>query len=389
MSPRILEKNMRKTFALAALLALPLGAQYLRGVNISGAEFGQNLPGVEGTDYTFNSPQTYQYFAANGLMLVRLPIQWERMQPALSGPLDANYLAGVKREIGYARQYGMSVVIEIQNFGRYSVDQGGWYQECVIDNFDCAVRVTTPDLADFWVRMSNEFAGDSTVYAYDLMNEPHDMGMADWKSISQTVLNAVRNNADNKLIMIPGDSWSGALNWVNVHGPWGWIVDPANNFAYEAHFYFDADGSGEYKQGFDDGVWDRAMWGANSFAGWCQQNGARCYVGEYGIPDNDLRWMDVLDSVLSVFDNAGIDGTYWSAGEWWGPYSLSVQPLNNFSVDRPQMTVLWNHLGPQVMAAANHRAPAVPALATPVSGHAQLISRKKSWLRNRKPGTVR
>ena len=90
-----------------------------------GAEFGQALPGSEGTDYTFNNEQTFQYFAAERLTLLRIPIQWERMQPHLNGPLDANYLAGLKREIGWANQYGMSVIIEIQNFGRYTLDQGG------------------------------------------------------------------------------------------------------------------------------------------------------------------------------------------------------------------------------------------------------------------------
>ena len=46
-----------------------------------------------------------------------------------------------------------------------------------------------------------------------------------------------------------------------------------------------------------------------------------------------------------MMDQAGVNGTYWSAGEWWGDYSLSVQPQNNFVVDRPQMPVLLNHLG--------------------------------------------
>jgi endoglucanase len=341
---------MLMTFARVALVSVmaivPLCGQFKRGVNLSGAEFGGALPGVEGTDYTFNSEQTFQYFAANGLTLLRIPIQWERMQPQLNGPLDPNYLAGLKRDVAWAKQYGMSVIIEIQNFGRYSVDQGGWYQEYVIDNFyNGAVQVSRAHLANFWVRMSNEFKFEPAVYAYDLMNEPHDMGSADWLSISQAVLLAIRDNGDNKLIMVPGDSWSGAASWVWVHGARGWIWDPANNFSYEAHFYFDADASGEYGQPFDDSVWDRATNAVYSFVDWCNQNNARCYVGEYGVPADDSRWMDVLDFVLSVLDNAGFDGTYWSAGEWWGDYPLSVQPQANFTVNQPQMQVLWNHLG--------------------------------------------
>ena len=50
-----------------------------RGVNLCGAEFGETvLPGAAGTHYTWNSEATYQYFAAKGLSLIRLPVRWER-----------------------------------------------------------------------------------------------------------------------------------------------------------------------------------------------------------------------------------------------------------------------------------------------------------------------
>ena len=61
-----------------------------RGVNLCGAEFGEtHLPGVHGVDYTYNSEASFRYFASRGLGLLRLPLRWERLQPALGGPLDA------------------------------------------------------------------------------------------------------------------------------------------------------------------------------------------------------------------------------------------------------------------------------------------------------------
>ena len=54
--------------------------QYRRGVNVAGAEFGMsNLPGTLGRDYTFNSENTFRYFADKGLGLIRFPLLWERM----------------------------------------------------------------------------------------------------------------------------------------------------------------------------------------------------------------------------------------------------------------------------------------------------------------------
>jgi uncharacterized protein (TIGR03437 family) len=214
------------------------------------------------------------------------------------------------------------------------------------------VKVAGADLADLWSRMSNEFRDEPVVYAYDLMNEPHDMGSASWKAISQAALMAIRSNGDRKLIMVPGDAWSSADQWPLVHGPAGWINDPAANFAYEAHQYFDRDNSGTYSLTYDQELTlnpNLAVTGVRrvtNFINWLKANNVRGYLGEYGIPDTDPRWMTVLYNFLAALDSAGLDGSYWAAGEWWGAYPLSVQPQNNFTIDRPQLGVLSGHLAP-------------------------------------------
>src|SRR6266853_1704494 len=297
--------------------------QYSRGINLAGAEFGENnLPGTFGRDYTFNSETTYRYFGAKNLNLVRLMLRWERLQPVLRGPLDPNYLAGAKNNVAWAKVHGDKV------------------------------KVAGADLADLWIRLSNEFRDEAAVYAYDLMNEPHDMGNASWKTISQAALMAIRSNGDRKLIMIPGDAWSSAEQWPSVHGPTSWINDPASNFAYEAHQYFDRDNSGTYALTYDQELAlnpNLAVVGptrVTNFVNWLKANNVRGYLGEYGIPNTDARWMTVLDNFLGTLDAAGLDGTYWAAGEWWGTYPLSVQPQNNFTTDRAQLSVLSGHLAP-------------------------------------------
>jgi len=338
---------------MAALFSgLPLRAQYFRGVNISGAEFGMNnLPGRYNTDYTFNSEPTFRYFAARNLNLIRFPLQWERLQPTLQGPLDPAYLGLLKSAVAWARNSGDLFIVDIHNFARYSMNESGRLNAYVVDQaYNGSVKVSRADLADLWVRLSNEFANEPAVYAYDLMNEPHDM--AGWKEISQAVLNAIRNNGDRKLIMVPGDSWSSANRWVNVHGPTGWITDPADNFMYEAHQYFDFDESGTYTRSYDvelranPGLPTIGTTRVSRFLTWCRSNNARCYLGEFGVPDSDPRWWDVLHDFLKTLDDAQVSGSYWAAGEWWGNYALSVQPTNNYAVDRPQLPYLVAHLPP-------------------------------------------
>jgi uncharacterized protein (TIGR03437 family) len=183
------------------------------------------------------------------------------------------------------------------------------------------------------------------------MNEPHDMSGGTWKTISQAVVEAIRANQDDKLILVPGDSWSSANRWVQTHGALSWINDPSNNFAYEAHQYFDRDESGRYAVSYDAELArnpDLANVGStrvSHFLDWCRSNHVRGIVDEYGIPNTDTQWAAVLDNFLMALDAAGMDGVYWAAGEWWGNYALSVQPSGNFTVDRPQMSTLQAHLG--------------------------------------------
>ena len=347
---------MRALRLLPAILLAgsSLPAQYRRGVNVAGAEFGMNtIPGTLGHDYTFNSESTFRYFGEKKLGLIRLTLLWERLQPVLRGPLDPDYLSNLKRNVAWAKAHAGDVIVDIHNFARYSFNEAGSLKAYIIDNpaSDGSVKVSRADLADVWVRLSNEFKFEGAVYAYDLMNEPHDMGGGNWKTISQAVVDAIRANQDDKLILIPGDSWSSANRWLQTHGALAWINDPANNFAYEAHQYFDRDESGTYALSYDAELArnsDLANVGrtrVSHFLDWCRSNNVRGIVDEYGIPNTDTRWATVLDNFFAALDAAGMDGAYWAAGEWWGNYALSVQPAANFTVDRPQMTTLLAHNG--------------------------------------------
>ncbi len=341
-------------YALLCMLAVMPAAfgQFRRGVNVAGAEFGQtNIPGTFNKDYTFNSENTFRYFGEKKLGLIRVPLLWERLQPVPSGPLDTAYLGRLKQDVAWAKAHRTEVILDIHNFARYSFMEGGALKTYVIDNpaADGTIKISAADLADLWVRLSNEFKFETAVWAYDLMNEPHDMGKASWKTISQQVLDAIRANQDDKLVLIPGDSWSSGNRWLTTHGPNSWIHDPANNFAYEAHQYFDRDESGTYALSYDAELArtpDLATIGRTRvahFIDWCRANGVRGVVDEFGIPGNDPRWAAVLDDFLAALDAAGMDGAYWAAGEWWGSYALSVQPGSNFTQDKPQMPTLQAH----------------------------------------------
>ena len=343
---------------MTAVAAMLVHAQFLRGVSLAGAEFSDDhIPGILNVDFAYNSEASFRYFSGKGLNLIRIPVRWERLQPILFGPLEESNLSALKTNIGWAASYGAKVIIDVHNYGRYKIRDGPDSKEYILDNVEAGtVKVPGAALADLWLRLSREFKSAPAVYAYGLMNEPHDMGAGDWKAISQMALSAIRGNNDAKLVFVAGDGWSSAERWPAVHGPKGWINDPAGSFAYEAHLYFDSGNSGTYSRSYEEEL------AANPnlpsigrtrlapFADWCRANQARCFLGEYGAP-GDSRWLAVLDDFLTALDEAGFDGTYWAGGEWWGNYPLSVQPGNG--VDRPQMAVLLAHASRGALSAVS------------------------------------
>lgn len=173
------------------------------------------------------------------------------------------------------------------------------------------------------------------------MNEPHDMPSKDaWFTIAQGVIDKIRTVDQQTTIVVAGDSWSSALRWPAESDHLKELRDPSEALIFEAHIYFDHDGSGSYKSDFKKEMADdhTGITRARPFVEWLKKNNKRGFVGEYGVPDNDPRWLNTLDKMLSYLQQNGVNGTYWTAGPWWGDHFMSVQPKKGN--DQPQIKIL-------------------------------------------------
>jgi endoglucanase len=87
---------------------------------------------------------------------------------------------------------------------------------------------------------------------FGLMNEPNSMDTNLWRDTAQGAINAIRATGASNMILVPGNAWTGAWSWTsNYYGTpnsvaMASITDPKNNFAFEAHQYFDGDSSGKF-----------------------------------------------------------------------------------------------------------------------------------------------
>jgi hypothetical protein len=248
--------------------AHPTTPSYLRGVNVSGAEFGAPFSteptssfsnrrlGRYDRAYHYDGQATFDFLAGRGLGVIRLQFRWERLQPKRGGPLDPTELGRLKAAVGRATGAGLQVILDVHNFGDYYVEHKGRGVRCPIGSRRLPIRF----FADLWRRLSANFAETPGIVGYGLMNEPARMPRVGdlsparvWEAASQGALDAIRSGGDHRLVVVQGYEWAGAQRWPANH-PTAWVSDPANNFRYEAHHYWDRDNSGAHLNSYEEEV---------------------------------------------------------------------------------------------------------------------------------------
>jgi endoglucanase len=309
-------------------------ATFARGISLASAEFQANrIPGTYGRDYVYPPVQSLDYYKSRGFDLIRLPFLWERLQPALSGDLDQAELGRIRQVVAAARDRCMRLILSPHNFGRYSL-QG---KPTLIGS----AEVPDAAFADFWKRTASAFAGEPAVYAFSLMNEPHDTNGV-WGRTAQVGLDAIRSIEPRRLVLVPGDHWTGAWSWKRFNNAFS-VHDASDMVIYEAHQYFDSDHSGVYRQSYEQSAAYPDI-GANlvrPFAQWLGEHSARGILAEFGAPNDDPRWLEVIDHLLPWLDHERIPWIYWAGGPRWGNYPLSAEPRG--SVDAPVMQILTKY----------------------------------------------
>lgn len=310
------------------------------GVNLAGAEFfhhKMNGVGHLNKDYFYPSTKELDYWAKKGMKLIRLPFKWERIQHEANGPLNMDEVNCIKDFIFEANRRGMKVLLDMHNYGRRNYNG---------KNRIIGDSLPTSYFAHVWAILSQQFKDCEGLYGYGLCNEPHDMATGvTWKSIAQEAIDSIRKYDRLTTIVVGGNHWSSAERWQTVSDDLKNLTDPSDNLVFEAHCYFDHDGSGIYRKGYDEegayptvGI-DRVR----PFVDWLQRNHKRGFVGEYGVPGNDSRWLECLDLFLAFLTENGVNGTYWAAGSRWNKYILGVHPVDNYSKDQPQTAILTKY----------------------------------------------
>ncbi len=310
------------------------------GVNLAGAEFfHQKMEGVGrlNKDYHYPTTRELDYWASKGMMLIRLPFKWERLQREVNGPLSTDELEYIRYLLREADRRGMQLLLDMHNYGRRNYKG---------KNRIIGDTLLPAHFGQAWAAIACALKDEPGLYGYGLCNEPHDMlDSCPWVEIAQVAIDSIRSTDRQTAIVVAGNTWSSAERWPYINQGLENLRDPSDNIIYEAHCYFDSDASGIYRKGYDEekayptvGV-DRVR----PFVEWLKRHHKRGLIGEYGVPADDPRWLECLDLFLGYLAENGVQGTYWAAGARWNKYILGVHPENDYTEDRPQVSVMTKY----------------------------------------------
>lgn len=306
------------------------------GTNLSGGEFyGPKLgkKPVYSKNFIYPSAAEFDYFAGKGMNIIRIPFRWETLQPEMNQPLDAVELGRLRASVSAATGKGLVVLLDPHNYARY------------YDKVVGGPEVPAAALADFWGKLAAAFKDDPHVW-FGLMNEPHDIPVAQWLDDANAAIAAIRAAGATNRILVPGVGWTSAGGWVkNGNDAMLGIKDSGNNYIIEVHTYLDKDNSGTHPEIVSPEVGRQRL---EQFTQWCRTHHQQAFLGEFGTAaspeaaaavENMLTYMEQSPDVWVGF-------TWWSAGAWWGNYMYSIEPqkVNGAVTDRPQLDYLLPHL---------------------------------------------
>jgi endoglucanase len=286
---------------------------------------------VYGYEYIYPDRESIDYFAGEGMNIIRLPFRWENLQPTAKSSLNPNELARIDKVVDLAAEKGMFIVIGPHYGCRYFGKVLG--RELGIDV-----------LADLWWRLADHFKSNSKV-VFNLMNEPYDMPMQDVFDMSQAAIDAIRLSGARNLILVDGNRWSAAHTWLDAGNDMlKGLSDPVGNLMLSPHQYLDVDNSGTHADCVSSTIGVERL---RKITEWARGVRQRLVLSEFGGNANAVceaaikGMLDYMDANRDVW----VGWIWFAAGPWLGDYFQSIEPRNGMS--RPQMKWLESYLTKQ------------------------------------------
>lgn len=284
----------------------------------------------------------------------QMPRDWNKKNGNADIAEYGRYVDGrldhLERVLGWARKYGIRIVIDLHAAPGSRID-GDELRMCHESDYADAFIET-------WRRIARRFRGRNEVYGYDLVNEPcqnqpSPPGLGFWE-LQERAARAIRTIDPHTPIIVESNQYA---------SPWDYIERKpmdVDNVIYEAHMYSP---NAYTHQGVfrpntkplsypgEPGKLDRAhiLFVLSQLRAFQLRYGAKVLIGEFSA----IAWAKgaecYLSDCISVFNSYGWDWCYHAFREWegWsveheGPDAERLAP----SADNPRKRVLLKAFRP-------------------------------------------
>ena len=303
------------------------------GINLSGGEF--NPAGSQrGVDYEYPSVAEISDTARAGFRFIRLPFLAKRLLGTALRPQGDSQtdLQRVSTLVDAAARQGLVVVLDMHDYG--------FSREGELIG---STRESTASFAASWSAIASAFSNRSNVI-FGLMNEPHFQSAVMWRQAANAAIAAIRATGARQGILVPSTDWSVAKRWSQNGTPEQMlqVVDPADNFVFEVHQYFDRDSAGKREE-VEAGIGAAALHAATD---WARINGKRMFLGEFAWARGSTAGAKEADEMLAHVHSNGdvwVGWAYWGGGARWGSYMFALDTGAGEATS--QMRVLDRYIG--------------------------------------------
>lgn len=160
-------------------------------------------------------------WGANVIRFAVHPVAWRNRGPVA-------YLKLLDTGVAMAASNGLYVIIDWHSIGNLRSEM---YQAPMYET-------TRKETYEFWRTMAGHFKGNTTVFAFELFNEPTvsngQLGIcswADWKAMNEEMITIIRANGSKAIPLVAGFNWAYDLTPV--------LKEPINaeGIAYVSHPY--------------------------------------------------------------------------------------------------------------------------------------------------------
>lgn len=304
-------------------------ALILRGANLAGAHKSPPYFG-------FHQPADYARLREHwGMNSIRFLLSWAAIEPE-RGQYDDAYVQGVAMRVGWARDAGLLVVLDMhqdiygEGFGgdgapRWTCDESHYagYEPVspwMLNYLNPEVQAcydglwSSEDLhdhyAEAWRRIAKALADNPAVVGFDVINEPHwgSAVMASFEEQSlqhfyEHIVPAVRQVAPHWVAFLEPSASR------NIGLPTRLVPFPFPNVVYAPHSY---DASAEQGKGFDPANREVLMAKLQAMNDEAASLQAALWIGEYGAMASSPGTREYMDAQYDGMASVVAGSAYWS-----------------------------------------------------------------------------